>query len=214
MKTVILNGGRIDRDFALSLLQREGFDYLIAVDHGMEFARDAGLTPDEILGDFDSGDPSVKAYFEKKQVPIQEFQPQKDAPDMALAMERALELGSTEILVLGATGTRMDHVLGSIQALSLAADAGVPCCLVDPNNRIRMAKSSMTIRKSEQYGKYVSLIPHGGCVDGLTLRGFFYPLTEYGMPADSFLGISNEITEEEAVISFRKGTLLVIESRD
>lgn len=214
MKTVILNGGRIDRDFALSLLRREGYDYLIAVDHGMEFAKAAELTPDEILGDFDSGDPSVKAYFEKKQVPVQEFPPQKDAPDMALAMERALEIGSSEILVLGATGTRMDHVLGTIQALALAADARVPCCLVDPNNRIRMAKSSLVIRKSEQYGKYVSLLPHGGCVEGLTLRGFFYPLTDYSMPADSFLGISNEITEEEAVISFHKGTLLVIESRD
>ena len=37
MKTVIISGGRIDRDFALSFLKQEAFDQIIAVDNGLKF---------------------------------------------------------------------------------------------------------------------------------------------------------------------------------
>ena len=133
---------------------------------------------------------------------------------MENAMSLALKRGSSEITVLGATGTRMDHVLGSISNLTLPLKAGVPCSLVDAHNRIRMIHQELRIKKEEQYGKYVSILAFGGAAEGITLEGFYYPLRDYTMEAGSALGISNEIVEEEAGISFRTGTLLVIESRD
>ena len=51
-------------------------------------------------------------------------------------------------------------------------------------------------------------------VEGLTLRGFAYPLTDYTMGGYNSIGISNEITEKKATITMEKGTLLLIESRD
>lgn len=214
MRTVIINGGSIEDGFALGILKKQPFDYMIAADSGLEFLKRANLTPDEILGDFDSVDPEVGAWYKKSGIRLTEFPPEKDSTDMELAMMAALERGSSEILILGATGTRLDHVLGSIQNLSMAADRGIPCTVIDPHNRIRMVRDSLTIRKSEQFGKYVSVIPHGGDVEGLTLTGFYYPLDHAFLKADSALGVSNQITEEEARISLKKGTVLVIESRD
>lgn len=52
MKTIIINGGNIEDDFALPFLQKEQYDYLIAVDKGLEFCYRAGIRPDEVLGDF------------------------------------------------------------------------------------------------------------------------------------------------------------------
>ena len=69
MKTIIINGGNIEDDFALPFLQKEQYDYLIAVDKGLEFCYRAGIRPDEMLGDFDSAAPTVRDYFERLEIP-------------------------------------------------------------------------------------------------------------------------------------------------
>ena len=73
---------------------------------------------------------------------------------------------------------------------------------------------SNDISKNEQFGKYVSLLPVTPQVSGITLTGMKYPLSDYTMEAYHTIGISNEIIEEEAGISFKEGTLLVLETRD
>ena len=214
MKTVIVNGGNIEYDFALSFFQKHAFDYVIAADHGAEFLYRAGICPDELVGDFDSADQRILPYYQERKVPIRRFRPEKDSTDMEIAMLTALERGSTSITVLGATGSRLDHVLGSIRNLSSPLSHGVACEILDSHNRIRMVDRNLTIRREEQFGKYVSLLAHAGPVEHLTLRGFYYPLTDYRLEPDCAMGISNEITEEEAEIRFERGKLLVIESRD
>lgn len=214
MKTIIINGGNIEDDFALPFMQKETYDYLIAVDKGVEFCYRAGLRPDEMLGDFDSANPAIRSYFEHLDIPVQLYKPEKDQTDMENALRLALKRGSSKIVVLGATGTRMDHVLGSIYDLNIALEVGVECALVDAHNRIRMAKNRLIIKKSEQYGKYVSLLPFGGKVEKLTLTGFYYPLKEYEMSAGDGIGISNEIVAEKAEITFASGKLIVVESKD
>ena len=51
-------------------------------------------------------------------------------------------------------------------------------------------------------------------MQGITLRGFKYPLSDYTMGGFNSLGISNEIVDEKAVIELTRGSLLVIESHD
>ncbi|MGN0355915.1 MAG: thiamine diphosphokinase [Muricoprocola sp.] len=214
MKTVIISGGNIEYDFALGFLEKEAYDYLLVVDKGMEFALKAGLVPDEILGDFDSVDPKVGQYYKKQGIPVSEYNPVKDYTDMELALRTAIERGSTEIVVLGATGTRMDHVLGSISNLTVPLENQVECCLIDSHNRIRMTDHNLTIRKEEQYGKYVSLLAFGGEVANLELKGFYYEVEGFTLRPDTSRGISNEIAGTSAEIRFDSGRLIVIESRD
>lgn len=214
MRTLIINGGNIEDDFALSFLKQTEYDFLISVDKGLEFTKRAGLVPDLILGDFDSADSNVKTFFDQMNIPTRVFNPVKDSTDMEIAMGEAIARGSSEILILGATGSRLDHVIGSIKNLSMAVEAGVEACIYDSHNKIRMIRNGITIAKSEQYGKYVSLHALGGDVSDLTLKGFYYNLDDYHLAAFSALGVSNEIVDDTAVISFSDGTLLVIESRD
>ncbi len=214
MKTLIISGGNIDVDFALAFMEKENYDYVIAADRGLEFLRRAGRTPDMAAGDFDSADAESLRYFEKRGVRIRRFLPQKDSTDTEIAVLAALEEKSTEITVLGATGSRADHILGNIKNLSLALKAGVPCSLLDAHNRIRLIDAPLTIKRREQFGEYVSLLAFGETVANLTLEGFFYPLQGYTMTCDDAVGISNRIVEEEGRISFSAGRLLVIESRD
>lgn len=215
MKALIITGGSIEDSFALRYIQSESWELIVSADSGLEFCRRSGLVPDRILGDFDSASGDTVAYF-KMNYPdrITTFPTRKNGTDTELALSLAIELGADEVTLLGATGTRLDHVFGNIQLLKLACDAGVECAIVDYYNRIRLIGAPLTLSRAAQYGKYVSLIPFTPSVGGLTLRGFSYDLENYTMVSGNSLGISNEIEEENASISFTDGLLLVVESRD
>ncbi|MCD8218227.1 MAG: thiamine diphosphokinase [Clostridiales bacterium] len=215
MNCLIITGGQIDLPFAKKQIAAENWNSVISADSGLNFCRIADVLPDEIWGDFDSADPDVLRYFrEKCPETIHVFPAEKDETDTELALMRAIEAGADRITILGGTGTRLDHVLGNLHLLKMAMDAGVECFILDPHNRIRMIQGRTVLRKKEQFGTYVSLIPFTPEVEGLTLRGFAYEVEEFTLESGKARGVSNEIREEEAVIEMRKGILLVIESKD
>ena len=217
MKTVIISGGRIERDFALSFLKNEIFDQIIAVDNGLKFLHENQIRPTWIVGDFDTAAPELVEYYQRQtDIPIRRFNPVKDSTDSQIAIELALELGSSEITILGGTGTRLDHVLGNIQSLMLARTKGVSCIILDASNRIRLMDGVVHLKKSEQYGKYVSLLPLTTEVTGVELRGFKYELTDYTFTStgSAGLGVSNEITAKTAEIRVKSGVFILIESSD
>ena len=217
MRTVIISGGRIERDFALSFLENETFEQFIAVDNGLRFCYDNQIKPTWIVGDFDTAAPELVEYYQTQtDIPIRRFNPVKDSTDSQIAIELALELGSSEITLLGGTGTRMDHVLGNIQSLMLAKKKGVSCVILDEYNRIQLIDGKTRLKKSEQYGKYVSLLPLTTKVTGVDLTGFKFNLTGHTFTStgSAGLGVSNEIIEDTAEIRVKSGIFVLIESRD
>ena len=75
-------------------------------------------------------------------------------------------------------------------------------------------KLELLLKKEQQYGTYVSLIPLTTQVTGVTLTGFKYPLTGHTLGGFSSLAVSNEIVEEEGVIELQDGILVLAESMD
>ena len=79
--------------------------------------KELGLVPDVIVGDFDSVDPAVLAFYRKMEHIVWEVhQPEKDDTDTELALKRAMAMGAGEIVILGATGGRLDHMIGKYTA--------------------------------------------------------------------------------------------------
>lgn len=216
MQALIITGGSIDDAFTLNFIKENPCDLMIAADSGMEFFYRNGLVPNVIVGDFDSVKKGVLEYFRKNNpdIKVMKFQPEKDETDTELALRTAMEAGCEKIWLLGATGTRLDHVLGNIHLLGMAMEQGCECIMLDAHNRIRMLKQGIRLKKAEQYGDYISLFPFTPTVKGLTLTGFKYPLQKYELQCYHSLGVSNEITQEEAEISFEDGILLMMESRE
>ncbi len=171
--------------------------------------------PNHVVGDFDSvSAPILEFYRDNAQVIFHKYNSEKDNTDTDIALKLAICLNSSNITIIGALGKRMDHALSNIHILSNALEARIPCQILDDYNRIYLVKNNITIRKSEIYGKYISLIPLTSEVDGLTLTGFKYPLNNASLTIGKSLGVSNEIIQEIASIELKKGILIVIESRD
>lgn len=220
MKAVIISGGTIEDEFALEWLRNNPYDMLLAADSGMDFLLRNKICPDVIAGDFDSVGKTAYEYFiEKKDAAgerpeILRLNPMKDDTDTEFVIREAIRRGADSITLLGATGTRLDHVFGNIHLLGIGLSGGIAMELVDSHNRIRMMSKKLVLKKAEQFGQFVSILPFGTAAKGVTLTGFLYPLQDAYLESFCSLGISNEITEEQAVIQVKEGILLVIESRD
>lgn len=215
MKFVIISGGHIDDVFAVDWLEKNEYDCMIAADSGMNFLHRNGIMPDIIAGDFDSVESSSLQYFQGlNDVQVIKLNPVKDDTDTEFVIREAIRRGATEITVLGATGTRLDHVIANINLLGIGLEEGTSIQLVDKHNRIRMINGCLEIKKSEQFGDYVSVLPVKGDAKGVSLEGMKYPLKDADVACFSSLGVSNEIVDEVAKISVKQGVLLVIESRD
>ena len=104
--------------------------------------------------------------------------------------------------------------MGNLKSLITAAKHGCQAWILDKQNAITLLDKPTELCKKEQFGNYVSFFSMGDCVKGLTLRGFKYPLTEYTMENEDGIGVSNEIVDETATVSFREGLVLMILSRD
>ena len=242
MRVLIVTGGFVDDEFTLDYVKGRQYDVTFAVDKGLMFFRRSGMRPDYIVGDFDSVEGSALREYEtagtapagKGPLPdvensmdvaasgpkIIRLNPMKDDTDTEHAIVMAIEMGVKNIDIFGATGTRLDHVLGNLQLLGLCLRRQVECRMIDPWNRIRLIDRETVLNRESQFGRYVSLIPYTPRVTGLTLTGFAYPLTDHTMSsfyvegADTISGVSNEIAEETARISLKEGILVLVESRD
>jgi len=219
MKIMVVSGGRSDTTFFKKYASDNVFDFTIACDKGMEAFYKADIVPDIIVGDFDSVSREILEAMEDKGSRIVKLIPEKDDTDTEAGIRIALENRPDEIHLLGATGTRIDHILGNIELLGMgiSPDNGkkkTEILMVDEHNRVRILDGEFTIKKSEQYGRYVSFIPFTPVVRNLTLKGFKYELDGFDMRCFNSLGISNEILAEEASVRFDEGYLLMVESLD
>lgn len=215
MKTYIFSGGTYQESFVKKILEQdEELFCLIAVDKGLESCLHLGLTPHYIVGDFDSVSPEMSSYLKQNQDRVWQLNPIKDDTDTEAAVRLALEKTEGDIVIFGGTGTRLDHVLGNIAVLGLGLKKNRNICLLDEKNRIRLVQKELYIKKEEQFGTYISVLPMGEKAVGVTLEGMAYPLKNHTLEKYSSLGISNEILEDTARIFTGRGDLIVMETRD
>lgn len=215
MKTLIVTGGNLNKEFLIDTIRNINFETIIAVDNGLKILNQVGERPNHIVGDFDTVNKEIlELYVNDTSIAIHKFNPIKDNTDTDIAIRLAVELMSDEIIIVGAIGSRIDHVLGNIQVLKYALDNNVKCKIIDENNEIELINKMTILNKKDIDKKYISLIPLTEKVENINLKGFKYELENGVLTIGSSLGISNEIIEEQAIIQFDNGILIMIFSKD
>jgi len=207
---IIGSGGDVDK----VCLENIKVDYVICADGGLEKAEKLGMKPDVILGDFDSVDRSVLENYSHLNIKTVTFPSEKDYTDMELAVEHALQIGAKSIVMIGATGTRLDHTMANIQLLEKYHYLGIDIVIIDNNNYIKIISDNTDMEIKYKKNCFISLVPVTEKIEGLTLVGFKYPLADVVVKRGTTFLISNEIIQETGRIILKKGTALVFISND
>ena len=176
--------------------------YVICADSGLRLAQRLGITPDLVLGDFDSLG-AVPANLPHMTVPVE-----KDDTDTVLAARTALEKGFRDIRIYGAFGGRLDHTFANLQTLEFLREAGARGMLTGAHDTAVLIGRGETLRLPRRENRTLSVFAWSEQCSGVTLRGVHYPLENGILP----LGVSNQITAAEAEIICGEGLLLVISS--
>jgi thiamine pyrophosphokinase len=209
-KAVILGNAAI-RDYGRMKKYAEN-RFMICCDGGVRYAGAMGLTPDIIIGDFDSADREILSAYQDAGVPFDPYPSQKEETDMALCLQYALDKGMDDVVILGGAGSRLDHTLANIFLLQWGLERNARVRLIDENNEIELIDKAIGLKGA--VGGFVSLIPVSEIVTGVTTRGLKYPLRHETLFRASSRGVSNEFDAETAAVAVESGLLLAILARD
>ena len=204
----IFAGGKISgTDFINPDEIREKSGLIICADSGLHIAEKVGITPDLIVGDFDSYTGTLPENVE-----IHRSVPEKDDTDTLMAVRIAIDRGCDEIRLYGGLGARFDHSYANIQTLIFACEKGCKMTIYDADN-------VLTLRGAGEYefpcrnGWYFSIFSLTEKAEIGKLQGVKYPLENYEMCIAYPIGVSNEITADKAYLQINSGLVLVIESK-
>ena len=180
-------------------------DFIIAADGGLRHTQFLGLTPDLILGDFDS------LGFTPNGANV--YPVEKDDTDAMLAVRRGLELGYREFLFYGAVdGPRLDHTVANFQTLQFLAEHGAVGYLIGKRETVTVIRQE-SVKFPKTAEGIISLFCLGADARGVTIEGLQYTLTDGTMSAGFPLGVSNHFVGSPARITVKEGSLLAIWDR-
>ena len=204
---IIANGTIRNINFHKKLL--ENINTIICADGGSNTAKLMNITPDYIIGDLDSVEPTLINFFKNQYKTKIIYNNDQDKTDLELAITLAESLDPNEILILGAIGDRIDHTLANILCLTYIQPK-VKAKIIDEKNTIELVENSMDIFGNKN--DIVSIVPLTD-IFGLTYSGMKWLLSNKDIKFGWF-GISNKLSEKKANISLTEGKLLVIRVRE
>lgn len=188
--------------------QHSEFEYVIGVDGGCALLQSLEIVPNLILGDFDSIESLATYEALWPSAEVLSFPAQKDYTDSELAIEVILKEKLDRIIIIGALGGRMDHMLGTLFLL----DKSDNLVIVDESNCIERIITPF-YKKMDGGTGYVSLVPSREGLHKITLKGFKYPLTQDTIHYTQTRGISNEVIGDGEII-IERGLGYLIQSID
>ena len=179
-------------------------DYVIAADGGFCHLAGQGITPDLVIGDFDS------AKEKPNHSNIVELKTDKDFTDTFEAVKAGENLGYGTFYIYGGTGGRFDHTYGNIQALAYLSRQGKRGFLVD-REWVTTTVTNGSIAFDANCRGYLSVLAYSDKASGVWLQGLKYttpPIFEMcnALP----VGVSNEFIGKNSSIAVADGTLVVI----
>jgi thiamine pyrophosphokinase len=181
---------------------------VVAADRGLEHARALGLDVTVAVGDFDSVSPQAVAAAEAAGVRIERHPAAKDATDLELALDLAIEMAPRRILVVAGRGGRLDHELASVLLLAAERYAGVEIDAYVGEARVHVVRGERELEGEN--GELITLLPANGPALGVTTEGLKYPLRGETLEPGSTRGVSNVFATATARVSVMDGVLLAI----
>lgn len=208
-RVVIVTNGKLDESLVEEIKKS---DFVIGVDWAAYWLIEQKIIPDLAIGDFDSTTGKEILVIKKFCKNIKIFSAEKDFTDTELAVSETIKLKPKEVVIYGATGTRMDHTLASILLLEKFLGKSIFASIKDVNNEIYLVNGNLTL-KAEKLFPFVSVLPVTDSVM-VSLKGFAYDIDHKTITRGEAIGVSNEIVGESGEVTVHRGKVVVVRSRD
>lgn len=178
-------------------------DFILCADGGFEKAKKIGIIPDLVIGDMDSNKKIIPLTINTIKLPIK-----KDDTDTMVCINKAIEFGFKNIIILGGLGGRLDHTFENISTLLYAKNKNVNISIKNHNTEIKLLCNESYIL-TNKIGYTISIFPFACLHTRLTLDGFEYPLKNSILNADNPVGVSNVVINTNATINVHEGNILI-----
>lgn len=211
MKGLIIANGKISNYSLLSKLIAK-HDFILCADGGLNHIIGLDRQPNLVLGDLDSVSKAGLKYIYDKKIKVEKHPVIKNKTDTELAISWMIDRKFSQITLVGAIGSRLDHTLANIYLLKYIYENEIEGQIVDEDNIVRYTDKFLKVKRNEDYNLSIIPLNQEGCL--ISLEGFQYLLNMVHIPFGSTLGISNKIVEDTGTIMLDKGEILVIESKD
>lgn len=182
-------------------------DFYIVCDAGMEHCKNLDISPDLIIGDFDSFEKKKLSSYEKKE--IIELPCEKDDTDVFYAVKEAVKRGFNDFFLIGVIGNRFDHSLCNISVLLYLFSLKKNAVLADDYSEMEIV-SDKEVFIEDKYS-FFSLMTVSGPAQGVFIKNAKYPLENAVIEPEFQFAISNEVLKgKKASIKILKGKILLI----
>ncbi len=206
-KAFVFANGEPDFPNALSELIDKS-DAVICADGGTLHAASLALLPTIIIGDMDSTPEPLLKTYEQQGTEIRKFPRDKDASDLELSLQAAVQLAADEIVCICALGGRQDHALANILLFAKYATDRSKIVLLGRSWRAQFVTPTHAASFIGESGDTLSLIPISNTVTGVTVDGAKWPLNNATLHWGSSRTISNVFLETAVTINLHDGLLL------
>lgn len=176
-------------------------DYFVFCDGGLKHIDSLGVSPDFVVGDFDS----AKKPTSNENTLV--LPTEKDDTDTFAAVKLMLKKGFKDFLLIGVIGQRLDHSLGNISILLFLKSNNAKGLIVDDYSEMFLCENTVKISKNSC--SYFSVISLEKQLLGVTIKGAKYPLYNATIDNAYQFAVSNEATNDTE-ISIKQGDALII----
>ena len=179
---------------------------VVAADSGLRHAEPLGVTPTFVVGDFDSV--SEEVLERHATVPRQAHPPEKDALDLELALQHALDAGADEVVIIGGLGGRLDQTLAAVLIAARLVREGARVWLHSGDARAFFLSGEGGLELTLPTGQRFSVLSLAE-TSVVTLQNAKYPLTRFALSFGLGRGVSNEVSGAPLKVELEAGLLIV-----
>ncbi|WP_343686758.1 thiamine diphosphokinase [Chryseobacterium gleum] len=199
----------INGDAPKSLPDLNNYGLIACTDGAFHYLKRMGFPTDKldfISGDFDSHSGSDENIYDEKFI----HTPDQNQTDFYKALDIILERGGKKVDIFGGSGGEQDHFLGNL-TVAYAFKDRMELKFYDEYSEYYFIPKSFKVEGVQN--KMISLYPFP-VAENIVTKGLNWPLENENLSIISRIGTRNFAVEDEVVIGYEKGNLLIFIGTD
>jgi len=199
----------INGDTPKSFPDPENYDLIACTDGAFHYLKQLGFPLDKldfISGDFDSHSGADENIYEDKFI----YTPDQEKTDFHKALEIIEEKGFKNIDVFGGSGGEQDHFLGNL-TVAFTFKENLNIKFYDEFSKYFFIPKTFVLKDVKN--KLISLYPFP-TVENVTTKGLNWALVDENLSVTARIGTRNFAVEDDVLIEYHKGDLLVFVGRN